>query len=91
MVVQLEQWHYMVDMGCGSDMWGLCGKAFSHPHFKDGHFIMVSTPVELDEVNMIVKTSSGRLYELGECKGNLEQQLGYIREDIKHGGTSRRV
>lgn len=88
-VVQLEDWRYLVDMGCNDDRWRLHGRVFGHPNFRPGYGVFVSTPKDLDEENMILITCSGRKYKLGECDGQLAVQLQYIKDDINQGGTKR--
>lgn len=84
-LVRLENWRYHMDMGCGGDFWLLGGQVYNHPKFNDGEHITTSTPVKLSGV--LLTTASGRQYTLGVCGGNLEEQLGYIQEDISRGGT----
>lgn len=87
--VQLENWHYIIDL-CGgkcNDTWRLNGQVFNHPNFKNGDKVFVSTPKVLDEENMTLTTKSGRVYKIGRCSGNLEEQLNCIKEDIARGGT----
>lgn len=90
-IVRLENWRYTVLMAGGfrGDSWRLTGNAYDHPDYANGHEVHTSTPVELDEVTLVVKTASGRTYQLCRCAGKLEEQLQYIREDIQRGGSKR--
>lgn len=86
-IVRLENWRYLVNFGCGKDEWRLSGNVFNHPTIDDGNQAFVSTPVYFDKSKMITITASGRVYSLGICAGNLEEQMGYILDDIKNKGT----
>ncbi len=86
-VVEIEDWRYMVDMGCNLDLWVLSGDVYGHPMFPNGSHICVSTPKKLDRNEMAVTTASGRIYHLGNCDGNLLEQLQYIEDDITNKGT----
>lgn len=88
-LVSLEDWHYAVEFGCGSDSWRLYGQVFGHPNQPDGRYIFTSTPTALDETQMLLTTASGRVYRLGACARNLQEQLQHIRDDITRGGTQR--
>lgn len=82
MIVELHNWRYMVQMGFGHDSWQLTGKAFGHPKIPDGDYVCTSTPVKFDREKMQVETFSGRVYQLYDCGGNLEEQIKYLEEDI---------
>lgn len=68
-------------MGLGKNTWSLAGNVYGHPFYHDGKHVYVSTPKEFDEEKMQVKAFSGRVYQLGECGGKLEEEMQYIRDD----------
>jgi hypothetical protein len=76
----LEDWAYKVIMQCNGDIWALHGIRIGHPRVHG--YGSVSTPAEFDEEKMIIKTFSGSVYKLGNCGGNLKQQIAYIKEDV---------
>lgn len=88
-LVQLENWHYQVELGGGYDSWRLNGEVYGHPNYSPGASVHVSTPKAFDESKMIITTASGRKYRLGNCDGNLDEQMGHIRDDITRGGTQK--
>lgn len=85
--VRIENWRYIMDMGCMLDIWRLYGQVYGHPGYRDGSFICPSTPVHLDEERMLITTASGRVYELGNCNGDVNEHLQYIRDDIANRGS----
>lgn len=86
-IVDLENWRYHVEMGFGSDSWCISGTVFNHPNHVDRSYITISSPKKFDENKMILITASGRIYKLGNCSDDLKQQIKYIREDIRCGGS----
>ena len=48
-VINLENWHYSVVMGGGTDSWRLTGEVYGHPKFPPGHRVFVSTPKMFDQ------------------------------------------
>ncbi len=90
-VYELYNWSYRMNMGCGIDVWGLCGTVFGKPGFEDGSFMWTSCPVEFDEINMIVTTYSGSKYKLMNCVNNINIQKAFILEDIQNVKESQRV
>lgn len=66
----------------GGDHWGPCGNVEGHPSHQDGTRIWISTPVELDENNLTVKTFSGREYTIESFDGDKEKILLELRELI---------
>jgi hypothetical protein len=81
--IRLENWRYTVRMCCSGDSWCLSGEAYGHPRFPPGHSVSTSSPVSFNKQDMVVTTYSGSIYKLGECAGNLEEQLHYIEEDVE--------
>ena len=88
-IIRLEDWHYKVDMGAGVDLWRLSGIVHGHPNYGSDKRVFVSTPVEFDEEKMQIKGKSGRIYQLGQCNGNVDIQKQYIRDDVKRGEALR--
>lgn len=76
--ISIHNWRYVVEFGCGTDSWRLGGEVFGHPNYSGGSHVLTL---------MQVTTASGRVYQLGNCAGIIEEQLAYIREDIARGGT----
>jgi hypothetical protein len=83
-IILLKNWAYRVNMGpWNDDRWGLTGEAYGHPRFPDGEIVTTSTPKAFDRESMVVITLSGSIYMLGDCGGNLEEQIQHIVKDVK--------
>ena len=87
--ILLENWRYLVEMGCGVDTWRLYGEVYGHPRFREGRSVFVSTPKSLDKEKRLITTASGKVYQLGNCAANEDEQFQYIEADISNGGTER--
>lgn len=87
METQIQDFRYVVEMGCGLDMWRPCGHVLNHPNFPDGHFVYTSTPVELDEQNLKFTTASGRVYQIVSFSDDQTKVLDQIKKDIANKGS----
>jgi hypothetical protein len=85
-IVQIDEFRYMVEMGCNRDSWRCCGMVVGHPDIPDGQFCMPSTPVEFDEENLTFKTISGKTYKIMSFDGNEEEIKNQLKEDVENGG-----
>lgn len=86
-MIELHNYRFMMNM-CGgykNDIWGLYGNVYNHPRFPPGDEVMVSTPVDLDEVNHRIITKSGSMYQLMNPAGNQEEIYKEIRQVIARG------
>jgi hypothetical protein len=70
--------HYMVDKGCGLDIWRICGTV-------DGKSKCPSTPVFFDEESDVFKTISGSVYKIVSYQMNKEDFVKQIKKDLKIG------
>lgn len=86
-MINLENWAYRTLMGGGykRDSWRLYGEVYGHPEREDGAGVYVSRPIDFDAEARTIKGLSGRLYKLGECAGNEEEQIQFILNDIERG------
>lgn len=75
--------HYMVDMGCGLDVWRICGNV-------DGKSICPSIPVFFDEESNIFKTISGSTYKIMSYQMNKADFVKQINKDLKVGFEIRK-
>lgn len=64
----LENWHFCVELGFGSDLWRLSGNVYNHPNFADGAIVFPSSINSFDKARMQIITESGRKYQLGQFK-----------------------
>ena len=78
-MIQLENWHFETMMQGGGDTWTLSGRVYGHPRFDDGAYIHLSQIVGFDEHAFVVKTNN-TTYFLGECDGDIQTQVQYIKD-----------
>lgn len=81
--VQIDKLRYNMCMSIGGDCWRLCGRVYGHPDFENGEFCYPSNPVSLE--GSILKTLSGRVYEILSFDGNEEEVRNQILKDIEKG------
>lgn len=86
-MVEIYNFRYLMDMGIGGDLWKPYGQVYGHPHINDGLHVYTSTPVEFDEVNMIMTTASGRQYKICSFDGEQNKWIDQIKSDILNKGT----
>lgn len=83
----LFNWRFLVDMGCGLDIWCL------HGINDDGQVVIPSMPVKIEKFNdhLLLHTYSGSIYRLGysDCAANLEEHIGYLEDALTDGGFRR--
>lgn len=87
MEVQIYNFRYLVEMGCGLDTWRPYGNVYNHPNIDPGGPVYTSTPVSLDEENLRFKTASGRAYQIMSFGDDQTKVLDQIKKDIANGGT----
>lgn len=75
----LSNWRFQMHLNGGGDIWGL------HGYNDEDKFVMIGTPKHFDEKNMVVTTTRS-IYQLGQCAGNLEENIQEIKDTIERGG-----
>jgi hypothetical protein len=78
---------FQMEMGCGIDTWRITGECPEHPKAKaeSGYLIFPSSPKEYDPETNIMKTYSGRVYEIVSYE-NKEKFVTEIQECLSYGG-----
>lgn len=61
--VKIKGFRFLMQLGI-PDAWLPWGEVWGHPGFPDGECIFTSSPVDFDEKSLIMKTASGRSYEI---------------------------
>ena len=84
-VIEIFDFHYEMELCGGGDIWRYQGLAPNHPTVKSD-IVWPSSPAELDEENLILKTASGRLYKIMSFLGDKQSIISQIKSDILCGG-----
>ena len=80
MLPKLENWSWQYSRG---GYYTIKGNVYNHPNYENGTFISISTPISFNETEMILRTSSGSIYLLGECSTEKERQVQYIKDYLR--------
>jgi len=86
----IDECCYSMNLGCGRDVWAICGNVHNHPLFSPGQFIFTSTPVSYDINDDTFTTKSGRKYHIASYQGSKEKFAEQINKDIKSGYSKER-
>lgn len=86
-MIRLENWRYATRFEGGQ--WRLHGTVYDHPYIADGKAVWPSTPVYFQRDLMLLRTKSGSEYILGNCSGDLNEEVRYIIKDIARGHYQR--
>jgi hypothetical protein len=84
-MIILENAQYVMELGCGSDVWRLYGNAYGHPKFPDGRGVFVSLPQSFDEITDEMTTISGSHYKINSYIDR-EKVIEQIKKDIISNG-----
>lgn len=84
-IVDIFEFRYLMQLGCGGDYWLPYGKVYGHPNFNDGHKVYTSTPVSFNEMDMIMTTASGRKYCIRTFESDPQKWIDQIKKDIANG------
>lgn len=84
-MLELHNCRYQMQLSCCGDTWRLNGLCPEHPSANEDGYICPSTPIHLDEENLILTTASGRKYKLSSFI-NKEDVIQQIKSDIKNNG-----
>jgi len=77
---------YNMVLSGGGDIWALGGNVVGHPRFETGKHVMPSNPVEFDEVNDVLTTTSGSKYKIMSYGVDRDSVVAQIKKDILNGG-----
>ena len=85
--LQIFDFCYMMEFGCGGDVWRYHGMCPDHPLTQNraDKYISPTRPTSFDEQNMILRTNSGRLYKIMSFCGDQQKIIEQIKSDIKNG------
>lgn len=84
-IIEIFDFCYRMDLGCGSDLWRYQGIVSHHPVLQGGS-VRPSAPVFFDEATMVLTTASGRRYRIMSFLGKQEEIVAQIRSDIANKG-----
>ena len=70
---------YVVDMGCGLDIWRISG-------IVDTNEVYISTPISYDYETDIIETKSGSIYKIVSYEMDKDKFHEQITQSIKNGG-----
>jgi hypothetical protein len=83
--VVIKELRFAKNLGFGGDAWLPYGVVFDHPGFPDGEEIFTSSPIDFDEKSFIMKTASGRSYQIEsfcEEDGGKDKWIAEINKEV---------